>query len=376
MKKISFIFGTRPEAIKLAPLINYFKKSDSFFVSVCSTGQHKEMLKQILPLFDIEPDFDLDLMTENQSLAGFVSKAISSVDDYLDKTKPDYIVVQGDTSTVFAASLCAFFRKIKIIHIEAGLRTGNKFSPFPEEMNRVLTGRLADFHMAPTQQAKKNLLKENIDSSKILVTGNTGIDSILFVISKMKFEKTKLPVINQLKKYSSFNSGKLILVTGHRRENFGSGFENLCNALSHLASKHKDFLFIYPVHLNPNVKKIVYEKLSNIKNIILLPPADYRTFIKLMDSSYLILTDSGGVQEEAPTLGVPVLVLRDTTERPEGVTAGCSKLIGTNPDKIINSVSELIEDKALYKTMSLSENPYGDGKASKRIFDFIHHSTQ
>ncbi len=376
MKKVSFIFGTRPEAIKLAPLINYFKKSEAFNVTVCSTGQHKEMLNQILPLFDIKPDFELDLMTKNQSLAGFVSKAISSIDNYLVKTNPDYVVVQGDTSTVFAASLCAFFRKIKIIHIEAGLRTGNKFSPFPEEINRVLTGRLADFHMAPTKQAKENLLKEDVDSAKIQVTGNTGIDSILSVISKMESEKTELPIINQLKKHIPFNKGNVILITGHRRENFGSGFENLCNALSRLASIYKNFLFIYPVHLNPNVKEIVYRKLKNIRNIILLPPVDYQTFIALMGSSYIILTDSGGVQEEAPSIGVPVLVLRDTTERPEGVTAGCSRLIGTESDKIINSVTELIEDKTLYNTMSLSENPYGDGKASKRIFDFIQRSTQ
>lgn len=367
MKSIAFIFGTRPEAIKLSPLIKVFKESGKYDVSVCSTGQHKEMLSQILPLFDITIDKDLQLMVKGQSLAGFVSLAIKKIDQYLEETNPDYVVVQGDTSTVLAASMAAFYKKIKVIHIEAGLRTGEKYSPFPEEMNRVLTSRIAYLHFAPTELAKQNLIDEKINPDKIFITGNTGIDALLQMINKNVVSDT----IEKLKMHQAFCDGKTILITGHRRENFGEGFINICKAIKNSAISHPEYLFVYPVHLNPNVKDVVYKELKDQENIILIEPADYLTFISLMNQSYLILTDSGGVQEEAPSLNKPIIVMRESTERPEGVDAGCSILVGTDEKMITNSITKLINDKQEYERMSNIQNPYGDGEASSRIFKII-----
>ena len=370
MKKIAFLFGTRPEAIKLSPLIKVFKDSNKFDVQICSTGQHKEMLAKILPLFGLKIDIDLELMTHGQSLASFTSLAVKEIHEYLESIKPDYIVVQGDTSTVFAASLAAFYLKIKVIHIEAGLRTLDKYSPFPEEMNRVLTSKIADFHFAPTSLARENLIKEGIDSSKIFTTGNTGIDSLISISKNLTSFDTP-SIIKDLEKNDSFIKGKVVLVTGHRRENFGQGFKNICESIKISARNHPDYLFIYPVHLNPNVTDVVYKELNDEQNILLIPPADYLTFIFLMTNSHIILTDSGGVQEEAPSLNKPIIVMRESTERPEGVDAGCSILVGTDIKKITSSISHLINNPNDYKRMSSVLNPYGDGTASQKIFNTI-----
>lgn len=372
MKRISFLFGTRPEAIKLSPLIKVFKESNNFHVSVCSTGQHREMLSQILPLFDIELDVDLNLMVKDQSLAGFMALGLKSIDAYLEEFKPEYVVVQGDTSTVLAATMAAFYKKIKVIHIEAGLRTWDKYSPFPEEMNRIITSKIAELHFAPTKLAKQNLLREQIDQEKIFVTGNTGIDALLQISDKIKSNKEELNTIKTLNKFEAFANNKIVLVTGHRRENFGDGFINICEAIKTSALNHPDYIFIYPVHLNPNVSKIVHQQLDNVNNIKLIPPADYLTFIALMEKSYIILTDSGGVQEEAPSLNKPIIVMRESTERPEGIDAGCSILVGTDVSKITQSISKLINNKEEYNRMSSISNPYGNGQASIQILNIIN----
>ena len=366
--KILFVFGTRPEAIKVAPLIKEFKKNKKYFdVCVVSTGQHKEMLDQVVDFFNIQIDYELELMTPNQSLNQLSGKILNSLKDVFDKEKPDYVFVHGDTTTTAFASIASFYNQIKICHIEAGLRTFNKYSPFPEEINRSITGRLADLHFAPTEQASENLQMENINKDSIIITGNTVIDALLYGIELTKKYDDKQ--INELKKIIS-NEKKTILITGHRRENFGRGFENICDAILEL-SRDSNINIIYPVHLNPNVKDIVYRRLSGINNIHLIDPLNYPAFIWLMSKSYIILTDSGGVQEEAPSLGVPVLVMRNNTERPEGVKAKTALLVGTNKDKIVSNVNNLIYNESEYMKISLKNNPYGNGTASKKIVEYI-----
>lgn len=366
-EKIMFIFGTRPEAIKVAPVINKFRKEKNFEVLVCSTGQHKEMLNQVIDFFDIKVDYDLKLMTNNQSISSLSSKILDSMNEILIKENPSYVFVHGDTTTTAFASIAAFYNQIKVCHIEAGLRTYNKQSPFPEEMNRSITGRLADLHFSPTMNAKNNLLKENVDESSIIVCGNTVIDALLFGINKLKNYSHKN--ILQLEKKIDFNK-KVVLVTGHRRENLGIGLENICKSLIYLANNN-DIEVVYPVHLNPNVQSVVTKHLSNISNIHLIDPLDYPTFIWLMNKSYIILTDSGGIQEEAPSLGIPVLVMRSNTERPEGVLAKTSLLVGTNINEIIFNAEKLINNEKFYSEISIKSNPYGDGNSSQKIVDFF-----
>ena len=367
-KKILFILGTRPEAIKLAPLISHLKSNNSNFDTfVCSTGQHKEMLDQVVDFFNIKIDYDLGLMTKNQTLSQLSSKILSSLDEIIKKVKPDYIFVHGDTTTSTFSAISAFYHQITVCHVEAGLRTYNKYSPFPEEMNRSITGRIADYHFAPTIQAKKNLINENIHEDKILITGNTVIDALLYAVKKLEnYSNNEIDYLNE----TINDRKKLILVTGHRRENFGAGFENICNALLKI-SEIENVEIVYPVHLNPNVKKTVNHLLSGKSNIHLINPLNYPAFVWLMDKSHIILTDSGGIQEEAPSLGKPVLVMRDTTERPEGVECGTAILVGTNQEKIINQTKMLLNDKNLYNSISKAINPYGDGKSSKKIINYI-----
>jgi UDP-N-acetylglucosamine 2-epimerase (non-hydrolysing) len=368
MAKVSFILGTRPEAIKLAPLILKLKKESKHHVHVCSTGQHKEMLYQVLNLFDIKPDRELELMQPNQTLVSLNAKALVSIDQYLKEEKPELVIVQGDTTTVYAAAMAAFYNKIKVGHVEAGLRTHNRYSPYPEEINRVLTTHLTDLHFAPTQTSKENLLEENIKEDSIFVTGNTVIDALFYVSNKLAEGSLKPgTVIYELPK-----DKRIVLVTAHRRENFGNGIENICLALAQLAKQYPDFLFVYPVHLNPNIKGPVNQLLEGIPNIQLIEPLDYVSFIALMNLAYIILTDSGGVQEEAPSLGKPVLVMRDNSERPEAVAAGTVKLIGSSTNAIVEHVSLLIDNKNIYETMSKAINPYGDGKACDRIAQIIN----
>jgi len=369
-KKISVIFGTRPEAIKLAPVILAAKANPHFKCKVCVTAQHRQMLDQVLKVFKIKPDVDLNLMRLNQTLAGLTARAISGIDTYLAQEKPDMIIVQGDTTTVFCAALCAFYHKIPIGHVEAGLRTGNKYSPFPEEANRVLATHLSTLHFAPTQKARQNLLQEGIAPERIFVTGNTVIDALFLARDKIK---KKPPAIPQLCKSILQSSQQLVLITGHRRENFGKGFQNICKAVKTLAQRFPETQFVYPVHLNPNVRKPVYSLLGNQENIHLIEPLGYLPFVALMNRSTIILTDSGGVQEEAPSLGKPVLVMRDTTERPEAVDMGTVKLVGTNVNAIIDNVATLLNDKKVYSAMASAVNPYGDGKATDRIISAIAH---
>lgn len=370
MIKVLLVFGTRPEAIKLAPVINKLKSDyKNFSTVICITAQHRYMLDQVLDLFDITPDYDLNIMKENQTLFDITVECLRKIENILKREKPDIILVQGDTTTCFIASLAAYYLKIKIGHIEAGLRTTDKFNPFPEEMNRRLTDHLADFHFAPTQTARENLLKEGISPSKIYVTGNTVIDALLFILEKQKDKKIQESLSqNLLRKYNiSLDSRKLILVTGHRRESFGQEFRNICAGLKKIALNNNNVQIIYPVHLNPNVQKPVREILANIKNIHLIEPLDYFSFIWLLNKSYLVLTDSGGIQEEAPSLGKPVLVMRHKTERPEGVKAGVAKVIGTSSDSIYSETMLLLKNHSIYQSMSRATNPYGDGKASHRI---------
>lgn len=373
--KVLFLFGTRPEAIKMAPLIKTFNSPESGFKTVVAvTAQHRQMLDQVLSLFDIVPNHDLDLMMNNQKLSSLSAKAMLGVTEILESEGPEMLMVQGDTTTALIAVLAAYYLKIPIAHIEAGLRTGNKYAPFPEEMNRNLISPLADFHFAPTERAKMNLLSEGIPESKICVSGNTVIDALMSVIEKQRSREAQ----EELQKYflDEFNidfikQTKIILVTGHRRESFGRGFENICIALSTLGLRHPDFQIIYPVHLNPNVQKPVYSILGDIKNIHLIPPLDYAPFIFLMEKSYLIFTDSGGIQEEAPSLGKPVLILREITERPEGIESGTARLVGTNIDKILGTAERLLFDQSEYNKMAKATNPYGNGQASRVILEYL-----
>ena len=360
--KILSVFGTRPEAIKMAPLVKALEGDSRFDARVCVTAQHREMLDQVLSLFDITPDYDLDVMQSGQSLNHVTTAILQGMESILEKFQPDMVLVHGDTATTFATSLSAYYQKIAIGHVEAGLRTHNLYSPWPEEGNRKLTGGLATLHFAPTEQAKNNLLAENIASDSIAVTGNTVIDALFMVMPKCQ----DVPLPDEV----DINR-PMILVTGHRRENFGTGFENICHALKQIAEQHPQFQIVYPVHLNPNVREPVHRILQGMDNIILTPPQDYLPFVALMQASHHILTDSGGIQEEAPSLGKPVLVMRDTTERPEALTAGTIRLVGTDTDTIVNTVNALITDKNMYDTMAGAPNPYGDGKACSRILDKI-----
>jgi UDP-N-acetylglucosamine 2-epimerase (non-hydrolysing) len=371
MKKVLLVFGTRPEAIKMAPLVKAFQYNDAFDTKVCVTAQHREMLDQVLELFEIVPDYDLNLMKPGQDLYDITSNVLLGMKDVLSDCKPDVVLVHGDTTTTSATSLAAFYQQIKIGHVEAGLRTGDLTSPWPEEANRQITGVLANYHFAPTITSQNNLLKENKDTKNIIVTGNTVIDALFLALDKIKSNKElEEDILNNLE-YKIQDDKKIILVTGHRRENHGQGFINICEALKQIALEHPTFDIVYPVHLNPNVQKPVKEILSNIDNIYLIEPLQYEQFIYLMDRSYFIITDSGGVQEEAPSLGKPVLVMRDTTERPEALEAGTVKLVGTNTTKIINEANDLINNPSSYETMSKAHNPYGDGKACEKIVEFL-----
>lgn len=366
--KILIVFGTRPEAIKMAPLVKEFKKNSKFFnTKVCVTAQHREMLDQVLKFFEIKPDYDLDLMRPNQNLYGLTASIINGIKPILERLVPEYVFVHGDTTTSMATSIGAFYSGAKICHVEAGLRTHNKNFPYPEEINRQIVTRICDFHFAPTENSKLNLIQENIKEDKIFVTGNTVIDALLQSIDYIKKNPSNL--VNRLS--DQFCNKDIILVTGHRRENHGEKLINICEALKIIAQKNKDLLIIYPVHLNPRVKDPVKEALEDIKNIILINPLSYQDFIWLMNRAKIILTDSGGIQEEAPSLGKPVLVMRDTTERPEAVNEGTVLLVGANTNKIINETLDLLKDRERYQKMSKLHNPYGDGLACKRIVKTI-----
>lgn len=370
MKKILHVFGTRPEAIKMAPLVKACEANNNLESRVCVTAQHREMLDQVLKLFEIVPDYDLDLMTPGQTLNEITSAILVKLKPILLEYQPDLLMVHGDTATTFAASLAAYYEKIDVGHVEAGLRTGNIYSPWPEEINRKLTGSIARFHFAPTSVSKQNLINEGISESRICITGNTVIDALLSVKEKIDTDVALAHKLSLQFKTIDF-SKKLIVVTGHRRENFGSGFEAICSALAQLAEKRPELEIVYPVHLNPNVQTPVKKYLSDYKNISLIEPLDYLPFIYLMMKSNVILTDSGGIQEEAPSLGKPVLVMRDTTERPEALAAGTVKLVGTNSSQIVHDVIELLDDAIKYDQMSCAANPYGDGKACHAILSFI-----
>ena len=378
MKKIMLVFGTRPEAIKMAPLVKEFQKyPDTFETIVCVTGQHRQMLDQVLKIFDITPDFDLNIMKQGQDLYDVTARVLTGMRDVLKEAHPDIVLVHGDTTTSTAAALAAFYQQIPVGHVEAGLRTHNIYSPWPEEMNRQITGRIATYNFAPTPLSKQNLLREAVAEDSIIVTGNTVIDALYWVVEKIKNDtalNTELEITLKAAGYdvSRLADGKkLILITGHRRENFGDGFINMCTAIKDLTEKYPDVDFVYPMHLNPNVRKpireVFGEDLSNLGNMFFIEPLEYLSFIYLMEKSSIVLTDSGGIQEEAPGLGKPVLVMRDTTERPEALDAGTVKLVGTDYNMIINEVSMLIDDKEAYEKMSKAVNPYGDGFACGRI---------
>ena len=371
MKKVCVIFGTRPEAIKLSPVVLALKRDSAFDCKVCVTGQHREMLQQELDVFGVVPDTDLALMQPNQTLGGLTSRAIASIDSYLEKEKPDIVMVQGDTTTVLAGALAAFYHHIPIAHVEAGLRTWNLESPWPEEANRVLTTRLARWHFCPTENNKRNLMKEGVDERNIHVTGNTVIDALL--MAKEMVQKDP-PAIEGVPQGLMSSKERMVLITGHRRENFGDGFEHICKAIRNLANRFPMVHFVYPVHLNPHVREPVERILGAYagKNIHLIAPQSYLPFVALMDRAAVILTDSGGVQEEAPSLGKPVLVMRDTTERPEAVEAGTVRLVGTEADVIESATSELLTDDGRCESMAKAVNPYGDGQAVRRILDVLH----
>jgi len=376
MRKVIFILGTRPEAIKLAPIINLFKShKEKYITKVLITAQHREMLDQVLNLFKIKPDFDLNIMTPNQSLGNLTAGIIKQVGKVLMSEKPDCVVVQGDTTTCFSSAISAFYQNIPIVHIEAGLRTNNLKSPFPEELNRLLTAQIADIHFAPTKSARDNLVKENIKESKIFIVGNSVIDALKQLSYIINKPRKKRELFNYFLKHHNIkitNDSKYILITGHRRESFGAGFQNICLAIKRLAEKNKQFSFIYPVHMNPNVVQPVTKFLKGMQNIYLIPPLDYPPFLFLLSNCYIVLSDSGGIQEEAPSLGKPILVMRENTERPEGVSAGTAKLVGTNPDTIVQSVEVLLTNHDKYIKMSEANNPYGDGKTSQRIYRIIN----
>ena len=375
MKKILLVFGTRPEAIKMAPLVKKLQTMpEQFRTVVCVTGQHRQMLDQVLQLFDITPDYDLNIMQPNQDLYDITCSILLGMRDVLKEVQPDIVLVHGDTTTSTASALAAFYQQILVGHVEAGLRTGNIYSPWPEEMNRLITGRITTHHFSPTPLAKENLLKENVDEKQIIVTGNTVIDALQMVVKRLADDKALANEVATIIDQMGYDvqrldgNRRMVLITGHRRENFGEGFLNICHAIKHLAEQYKDVDFVYPMHLNPNVRKPVLEILGEkAENIFLIEPLDYLPFVYMMQHSTLILTDSGGVQEEAPGLGKPVLVMRDTTERPEAVEAGTVLLVGTNREKIEQGVSMLLDDADTYRRMSEAVNPYGDGHACERI---------
>lgn len=366
MLKTLCVFGTRPEAIKMAPVIKKLQMNPFFENKICVTGQHEQLLEPFLKIFDLKPHYNLKVMSDNQDLSSLTSKVLCGLSELFKKDLPELILVHGDTTTTFAATLAAYYHKIPVAHVEAGLRTQNIYSPWPEEANRKLTGTLARLHFAPTSQAQQNLLKEGVPGKSIHITGNTVIDA-LFEINHLLDTNEESNLAYQ-KKFSFLqNYQRMILVTGHRRESFGQGFESICMAIKHIAESYDDVAVVYPVHLNPNVQAPVYSLLSNMSNVFLIPPVDYLEFVYLMKKSYFILTDSGGVQEEAPSLGKPVLVMRDTTERTEAITAGTAKLIGTNSIQLIEGMIELLDNTVVYEKMSIAPNPYGDGKASDYI---------
>ena len=379
MKTILLVFGTRPEAIKMAPLVHELKKHPECFVTkVCVTGQHREMLDQVLKLFEIIPDYDLNIMKPNQDLYDITSRILIGMRDVLNDVNPDVVLVHGDTTTSTAAALAAFYKQIPVGHVEAGLRTGNIYSPWPEEMNRLITGRIATYHFSPTPLSRQNLLKENANDEHIIVTGNTVIDALHWVTAKLSSNVELQDTLQKEMQSLGYDvtrldgQRRLILITGHRRENFGEGFLNICHAIKNLAEKNPDVDFVYPMHLNPNVRKPVLEILGKGEsNVFLIEPLQYLPFVYMMEKSYLILTDSGGVQEEAPGLGKPVLVMRDTTERPEAEDAGTVILVGTDQKKIEDGVTSLLENEDLYSKMSRAQNPYGDGHACERIVEFL-----
>lgn len=376
------VFGTRPEAIKMAPLVKAFQAaSNSFRTLVCVTGQHREMLDQVLHIFDIQPDYDLNIMKQGQDLYDVTSRVLLGLREVLKEVRPDIVLVHGDTTTSTAAALAAFYAQIPVGHVEAGLRTHNIYSPWPEEMNRQLTGRMATWHFAPTPLSRQNLLAENVAEAQITVTGNTVIDALYWVVDKIKHDATLAQQLDAELQRAGYDverlSGgrKLVLITGHRRENFGDGFIHMCTAIKDLTQRYPQVDFVYPMHLNPNVRKPIHEvfgqDLSGLGNMFFIEPLEYLSFVHLMEKSHIVLTDSGGIQEEAPGLGKPVLVMRDTTERPEALTAGTVKLVGTDYDKIVSAVSTLLDDEAAYAAMSHAVNPYGDGKACGRIVDTL-----
>lgn len=387
MTIILLVFGTRPEAIKMAPLVKTLQaKPDKFRTVVCVTAQHRQMLDQVLHIFDIVPDYDLDIMKPNQDLYDITSRVLLGMRDVLKEIQPDVVLVHGDTTTSTAAALAAFYQQIPVGHVEAGLRTHNIYSPWPEEMNRQITGRITTHHFAPTSLAKQNLLNENVAENQIIVTGNTVIDALYMVVDKIKNSEALQEDLAGVLKEAGYDTARLkgnrrmVLITGHRRENFGDGFISMCTAIRDLAAKYPDVDFVYPMHLNPNVRKPIHEVFGEINgykphtpngNLFLIEPLEYLSFVYLMEKSTIVLTDSGGIQEEAPGLGKPVLVMRDTTERPEALESGTVHLVGTNYDKIVSEVSTLLDDAAAYEKMSKAVNPYGDGHASERICTFL-----
>lgn len=382
MKKIMLVFGTRPEAIKMAPLVKEFEKyPEAFETIVCVTGQHRQMLDQVLQLFDIKPQYDLNIMKQGQDLYDVTSRVLVGLRDVLKKAQPDVVLVHGDTTTSMAAALAAFYQQIPVGHVEAGLRTHNIYSPWPEEMNRQITGRIAKYNFAPTPLSRQNLLEEKVKDYSIIVTGNTVIDALYWVVNKINNDESLNEELTQKLCQAGYDTNrladgkKLVLITGHRRENFGDGFINMCTAIRDLTNKYPSVDFVYPMHLNPNVRKPIHkvfgEDLSNFGNMFFIEPLEYLEFVFLMEKSTIVLTDSGGIQEEAPGLGKPVLVMRDTTERPEALDAGTVKLVGTNYDKIVTEVSALLDNQDYYDTMSKAVNPYGDGLACGRIVEIL-----
>lgn len=380
MKKIMLVFGTRPEAIKMAPLVKEFQKHpDTFQTIVCVTGQHREMLDQVLNIFDIRPDFDLNIMKQGQDLYDVTARVLTGMRDVLREAQPDIVLVHGDTTTSTAAALAAFYQQIPVGHVEAGLRTHNILSPWPEEMNRQITGRIASYHFAPTALSRQNLLQENVDDANITVTGNTVIDALYWVVDRIKNDRSLDAELEKVLRHAGYDVNRLadgrplVLITGHRRENFGDGFINMCTAIKQLTERYPNADFVYPMHLNPNVRRPIHEvfgdDLSNLGNMHFIEPLEYLSFVYLMEKSTIVLTDSGGIQEEAPGLGKPVLVMRDTTERPEALEAGTVKLVGTDREKIFNEVSTLLDDATAYARMSQAVNPYGDGLACSRIVE-------
>ncbi len=382
MKTIMSVFGTRPEAIKMAPLVKELAKhTDRFRSVVCVTGQHRQMLDQVLRIFDIQPDYDLDIMQQGQDLYDVTSRVLLGMRDVLRRARPDIVLVHGDTTTSTAAALAAFYEQIPVGHVEAGLRTHDIYSPWPEEMNRQITGRIATYHFSPTPLSRANLTAEGVADEKIVVTGNTVIDALYMVVDKIKSDESLDAYLGKVLQEAGYDPARLsdgrrmVLITGHRRENFGEGFINMCRAIKHLTERYPEVDFVYPMHLNPNVRKPIHEvfgeDLTNLGNMFFIEPLEYLSFVYLMEKAYVVLTDSGGIQEEAPGLGKPVLVMRDTTERPEALSAGTVRLVGTGYDRIVGEVSRLLDDESAYEAMSRAVNPYGDGKACGRIIEAL-----